>query len=207
MEEFKSVLIDKMLYCVSPMGRKFLAAREELVKRLHILAKNKNTTLYGLTNQILEQALLAEDLGEDLPEIIRNYRVIKMAKENRSVLIPQRLWHLVLEKASKNASDSLKEVFYDSGQWYGKYFTTVLAKANSLQEIKNFLEAMFWNVSNLDLTEESDKTILKLIEPNFDLSHTQLLSIMLEGIMHSIGYATQERNITKGLALLTFTKK
>lgn len=196
-----------MVYCVSLMGRKFLAAKEELVKRLHNLAKNRNMTLYGLTNQIIEQALYANDLGEELPEIIENYRVIKIAKENRSVLIPERIWHLVLEKASKQAGDSLKEVFYDSGQWYGKYFSTLLSKASSLQEIKGFLEAMFWNVSNLELTEESDKIILKFIEPNFALPHTQLLSTMLEGIMHSLGYATQERNITKGLVLLTFTNK
>lgn len=196
-----------MIYCVSLMSRKFLAAREELVKRLHEFAKSKNITLYGLTNQILEQALLAKDLGEELPEIIENYRVIKIAKENRSVLIPERVWHLVLEKASQQAGDSLKEVFYDSGQWYGKYFSTLLSKANSLQEVKSFLGAMFWNVSNLDLTEESNKITLKLIEPNFALSHTQLLSTMLEGIMHSLGYATQERKVTKGLVFLTFTKK
>lgn len=189
------------------MGRKFLAAKEELVKRLRNLAKNKNITLYGLTNQTLEQVLLAEDLGEELPEIIENYRVIKMAKENRSVLIPEKVWHLVLEKAFEHTGDSLKEVFYDSGQWYGKYFSTVLSNVNSLREIKSFLGAMFWNVSNLDLKEESDKIILKLIEPNFSLSHTQLLSTMLEGIMHSLGYATQERNVSKGLVLLTFTKK
>ena len=196
-----------MVYCVSLMGRKFLAAKEELVKKLRNLAKNKNITLYGLTNQILEQALHANDLGEELPEIIENYRVIKMAKENRSVLIPERVWHIVLEKAFEHAGDSLKEVFYDSGQWYGKYFSTLHSKANYLREIKSFLGAMFWNVSNLDLIEESDKIILKLIEPNFALPHTQLLSTMLEGIMHSIGYATQERNVTKGLVLLTFTKK
>lgn len=196
-----------MVYCVSLMGRKFLAAREELVKRLRDLAKNKNITLYGLTNQILEQALQAEDLGGELPEIIENYRVIKIAKENRSVLIPERVWHLVLEKASKQAGNSLKEVFYDSGQWYGKYFSTVFSKASSIREIKSFLGATFWNVSNLELTEESDKIILKLIEPSFALPHTQLLSTMLEGIMHSLGYATQERNIAKGLVLLTFTKK
>ncbi len=196
-----------MVYRVSFMGRKFLAAKDELVKRLHDLAKNKNITLYGLTNEILEQALLAEDLGGELPEIIENYRVIKMAKENRSVLIPDRVWHLVLQKAFEHAGDSLKEVFYDSGQWYGKYFSTFLSKADSLREIKGFLGTMFWNVSNLDLTEKNHKITLKLIEPNFAISHTQLLSTMLEGIMHSLGYATQEKKITKGLVLLTFTKK
>ena len=189
------------------MGRKFLAAREELVKRLTTLAKNKNKTLYGLTNQTIEQLLLAEDLGEELPEIVENYRVIKMAKENRAVLIPERVWHLVLEKAFEQAGDPLKEVFYDSGQWYGKYFSTVLSSVNSLREIKSFLEAIFWNISNLDLIEGSGNIILKLIEPNFTFTHTQLLSTMLEGIMHSIGYATQDRKITEGLVLLTFTKK
>lgn len=188
------------------MGRKFLAAGEELITKLRSIAKAKNKTLYGLTNEILEQAIRANDLGEELPNVINNYRIIKMAKENRSVLIPERIWYLTLEKAFEKTDDSFKETFYDSGLWYGKYFSTVLTNTNLLEGIRSVLQAIFWNVSSLEVTQNSDKIILRCIEPNFTDPHTQFLSTMLEGIMHSLGYLTNERNVSRGLVMLTFTK-
>lgn len=188
------------------MGRKFLAAREELVRKLGSIAKAKNKTLYGLTNEILEQAIHASNLGEELPQIINNYRMIKMAKENRSVLIPERIWYQTLEKAFQKTDDSFKETFYDSGLWYGKYFSTVLTDTRSLEGIKGALQTIFWNASSLEVTQNGDKIILRCIEPNFTDSHTQFLSTMLEGIMHSLGYLTNEKNVSRGLVVLTFAK-
>jgi len=188
------------------MGRKFLAAREELVKKLHSMAKARNQTLYGQTNEILEQAIRANDLSEELPEIINNYRIIKMAKENGSVLIPERIWYQTLEKAFEKSDGSFKETFYDSGLWYGKYFSTVITNTDSLEGIKSALKTIFWNASSLEVTQNGDKIILRCIEPNFTDSHTQFLSTMLEGIMHSLGYLTDGKKISRGLVMLTFTK-
>lgn len=188
------------------MSRRFLAAKEELVKKLSNIAKAKNKTLYGLTNEILEQAIHANDLGEELPEIINNYRIIKMARENSSVLIPEKIWYLTLEKAFDKNDHSFKETFYDSGLWYGKYFSTVLTDIDSLKGIKSALKTIFWNASSLEVAQNGDKIILRCIEPNFTDSHTQFLSTMLEGIMHSLGYFTDGKKITRGLVMLTFTK-
>jgi len=191
---------------VSPKGRRFLAAREELVSKLRSIAKAKNKSLYGITNEILEQAIRLNSLGEELPDIINNYRIIKMAKENRSVLIPEKIWYQTLEKAFQKTDDSFKETFYDSGLWYGKYFSTVLTDTHSLEGIKSALQTIFWNASSLEITQNGDKIILRYIEPNFTDSHTQFLSTMLEGIMHSLGYLIDGKKIARGLVMLTFTK-
>jgi len=188
------------------MGRRFLAARDELVNKLRCIAKAKNQTLYGLTNEILEQAIHLNNLGEELPEIINNYRIIKMAKENRSVLVPERIWYLTLEKAFQKTDDLFKAAFYDSGFWYGKYFSTVLTDPHSLEGIESALQTIFWNTSSLAVIQKGDKIIVRCIEPNFTDAHTQFLSTMLEGIMHSLGYLTDGKKIAKGLVMLTFMK-
>jgi len=188
------------------MGRKFLAAKEELVGKLALIATARSKTLYGLTNDIIEQVMRANDMGEELPEIISNYRIIKMARQSRSVLIPERIWYLILEKVFEKNDDSFKEIFYDSGLWYGKYFSTVLTDIHSVEGIKSALQTIFWNASNLEVAQNGDKIILRCIEPNYTDSHTYFLSTMLEGIMHSLGYLTGEKNIFRGLIMLTFTK-
>jgi len=193
-------------HCPSLKSRRFLAARESMVRQLRSIAKAKNKTLYGLTNEILEQAIHANDLGEELPDIINNYRIIKMAKENRSVLIPERIWCLTLDKALEKNGDLFKETFYDSGLWYGKYFSTVLAESDSLEGIKRAFQTIFWNVSSLEVAQIGDKTILTCAEPNFTDAYTEFLSTVFEGIMHSLGYRTNEKNVSRGLLMLTFTK-
>jgi hypothetical protein len=188
------------------LNRKFLAARDDLVKKLSNIAKSKNTTLYGLVNQILEQAIRANDLGDDLSETIDNHVFIKMARQNGLILIPEKVWYIILEKAFEKASDSLTDVFYDAGLWYGKYFSTIFTGDNTIQKVENALQTILWNISIFNLVENKDKIALRCIEPKSTHSHTIFLSAMLEGIMHPLGYSTVEKNISRGIILLTFKK-
>jgi len=193
-------------HCASPKTRRFLAAREPIVRKLRALANTQNKTLYGLTNEILEQAIRANDLGEELPDIINNYRLIKIAKENRSVLIPEQIWYQVLDKACEKDSNAFKETFYDSGLWYGKCFATVSTGSTDPDEIRDAFKTIFWNASSFEITQKEDLTTLTCIEPNFTKSHTEFLSTMFEGIMHSLGYQTHEKEVSRGLLMLAFEK-
>ncbi len=187
-------------------NRRFLAAKEPLVTKLRNMAKARHKTLYGLTNEILEQAMRADDLGEELQNITSQYRIIKMARENRSVLIPERVWYQVLDKALEKNVNLFKETFYDSGLWYGKYFSTVSSETVSPKGIRDAFKTIFWNASSFEITQNGDQTILTCAEPNFTESHTEFLSTMFEGIMHSLGYETQEKEVSRGLLMLIFTK-
>jgi len=129
-----------------------------------------------------------------------------MAKENRSVLIPERIWYPILDKALEKNGDLFKETFYDSGLWYGKYFSTVLTETNSLEVIRSLFKGIFWNASSLEIEQIGGKTILTCVEPDSTDLHTELLSTVFEGIMHSLGYQTNEKNVSKGLMMLTFKK-
>lgn len=189
-----------------PLGRKFLAAKDVLVEMLRSVAKGKNVTLYGLTNEILQQAIRANDLGEELPKVVDRYYIVKAAMENRSLLIPERIWYVVLEKALENSGGSLKEVFYDVGLWYGKYFSAGSKGNEAIGQIRQILQTMLWNASSLDLKKSDDEIILRCLESNFTDSHTKFLSTMLEGVMHAFGYTITEKETEKGLLLLTFRK-
>lgn len=188
------------------MTRKFLAAKEEIVREICGIAEKKKTTLYGLTNDILEQAIKAHKTGEELPEIIREYSIIKMAKQNRCVLIPERIWYMVLERAVRTDKASIKEAFHESGLWYGKYFSAIMSDLTSVEAIQNALRTVFWNTSSLTVSKVGDKVVLRSIEPNSTDSHTEFVSIMLEGIMNSLGYLVDERKVARGLITLTLTE-
>lgn len=188
------------------MNRKFLAAKEEIVRELSSIAEKKKTTLYGLTNDILEQAIKAHKTGEELPEIIREYRVIQMAKQNGCLLIPERIWYMVLDRALRTDKASIKEAAHESGLWYGKYFSTIMNDTISTEAIQSALRTVFWNASSLDVSMARDRIILRCIEPNFTDSHTEFVSIMLEGIMNSLSYLVNERKVARGLITLTLTE-
>jgi hypothetical protein len=189
------------------MSRKFLAAKEEIVRELCSIAEKKKTTLYGLTNDILEQAIKALETGEELSEIIREYSIIKMAKQNRCVLIPERIWYTVLDSAFRTDKASIKETSHESGLWYGKYFSAIMNAPLSNEMIQSAFQTIFWNASSFDVSQAGDKIKLRCIEPNFTDSHTEFVAIMLEGIMNSLGYLVNEREVARGLITFTLTEK
>jgi len=188
------------------MTRRFLAAKEEIVRELCSIAEKKKITLYGLTNDILEQAIEVHKTGEELPQIIRESSTIKMAKQNRCVLIPERIWYLVLERAFNTDKASIKKASHESGLWYGKYFSAIMSDPTSTEAVQNALRTVFWNASSLEVSRAGDRVILRCIEPNFTDSHTEFVSIMLEGIMNSLGYLVDERKVARGLIMLTLTE-
>jgi hypothetical protein len=187
------------------MNRKFLAAKEEIVRELSSIAEKKKTTLYGLTNDILEQAIKVHKTGDELPKIIGEHLIIQMAKQNGCLLIPERIWYTVLDRALRTDRASIKETCHESGLWYGKYFSTIMSDTASTEAVQSALRTVFWNASSLDVSRADDRIIVRCIEPSFTDSHTEFVSIMLEGIMDSLGYAVNEREVSRGLITLTLT--
>ena len=191
---------------VKKLVRKFLAARADLATKLSKIAKSRNVTLYGLLNEILEQAIRANDFGDDLSQILDNHFFIKMAKKNGFILVPEKIWCTILEETFGKNEESLNSAFYNVGSWYGKYFSTVFSNNDAIEQVEKALKSILWNVPNLNLAKNGNEITLQCTEPKFTDSHTAFLSTIFEGIIHSFGYATDAKDVSRGIISLTFKK-
>jgi hypothetical protein len=186
------------------LERSFLAARSDFVVRTRELAKKKKQTLYGLVNETLEQLLRADEMDSSLPEIVENYFFLKIARETGFTLISEKLLEYMLERVSEEENESLTNMFYKMGEWLGKYCQVRFTGEEPLRVIEKTLGRLFWDVSEFDIAKDGDGILVQCIGSRISGSYTTLLSMFLEGLMHSFEYSTIKRDVSKGIISLGF---
>ena len=184
-----------------------LAAREDLANRLLEVADRKNVKLFGLLNETLEMVLKTEDMGLSLEDVVQQYGVVKAAKDAGFVLAVESLWYDVVDKFFKTDKDWMVKRWYESGHWYGKYYSAKLPQ-DPLKAFKEDVFSFTWNVSEFTIKENKDRSevVVNCIAPKFSISQTTLFSAFLEGALNAFGYEVSKRGVSKGIIQLSFGK-
>jgi hypothetical protein len=186
------------------LERNFLAARKDFVVRVRDIAKKRNQTIYALVNEALEQLLRAEEMEVSLPEIVDGYYFFHLAQESGFTLTNESLLFHVLEKVFEEDSKSLTDMFYKTGEWLGKYCKVRFSGENQLLTIEKMVKNLFREITDFDITKNSDEILVQCIGSRIPNSYTTLLSTFIEGIMHTFEYSTIKRDVSKGIISLKF---
>jgi len=186
------------------LKRKVLAAREDLVDQILEIAKQKNLTVFGITNDALKQVIRAEEMGLTLRDVVDHYEAIKTAREAGFILAIESLWYDVVNRAYQREGDRMLKKWYEAGQWYGKYY--MVKNQHPIKAFKKDVYMSIWDVSELSVTDVGDNVLVRCISPRFPLSYTRLFSSFLEGVFNVFGYKCVERDISKGVIRLSFKK-
>ncbi|MEM2926680.1 MAG: hypothetical protein QW220_00115 [Candidatus Bathyarchaeia archaeon] len=187
------------------MGRKFLAAKENLVEALSRLAKEKHLTLFSLVNESLEQTLRVEGFKKSLREVIDEYEALAIARETGFIIVMGEGLYSLIEKYYQEDRDGMIKVWYDQGSWYGRILPAQFLEKDGFNALEKFMRTIVWGLSEFTLSKIDNSLILRCIGPRLPESYTHLLAAFLEGLMHSLGYRTQSKDISRGIVFLTFT--
>jgi hypothetical protein len=189
------------------MGRKFLAAKENLVEALAKLAKERHLTLFSLVNESLEQILRAEGYKKSLREVLDEYEALTIAKETGCVIVMEECLYRLIEKYYREDGESISRVWYDQGSWYGRLLPSHFIAKDGFEALEKFMRTIFWGLSDLTISEIEDGLVLRCIGPRLPESYTNLLASFLEGFIHSLGYRTVNKDVSRGIIFLTFKVK
>lgn len=175
------------------MKRKMLAARIDLADKISEIA-SKSGTLFDYLNDVLEQAIRADELKVQLKDILDDIWVVKKAKDARFLLVPENIFHELVHQSYKGKSkkNSIK-LWYETGKWYGKYY-------DNLEEFEGSVRRNFWDISEFSVSKKELKIIC--LSSKFTETHTVLFKAFLEGALDSLGYLVEEDEVAKGLLLL-----
>ena len=189
------------------MARKMLAAREDLANKLLEIADRKKVKLFVMLNDTLESALKAEEMGISLADAVSQYGIVKTARETGFVPVVESLWYETLDKLFKMDRDWMMRKWYDSGQWYGKYYSTKVPN-HPLKVFKEEISLLTWNISEFSITENKDGggVVVSCIAPKFLLSQTTLLAAFLEGAFKAFNYELSKKEVSKGIMELSFSR-
>lgn len=181
-----------------------LAAREDLVDQVGEVAGRKGFTLFGVTNEALEQVLKLDKMGLRLSDVVREYEVFRAAKDVGFVLVPESLLYETMEKAYRDSRNWMIKKWFEIGEWCGKYYS-VRDSGNKLEGLKKDVCGFFWNVREFDVVKNGDDEVfVRCVSPRFPESYAVFLSRFLEGAFSGLGYACVEKHVTKGFMQLKF---
>jgi hypothetical protein len=188
-------------------GKKLVAVRGDLLAKVVRIANRQGKTLFAFTNELLEQAIKADEMRSTLPTIVDSYELIKMEKETGSIIVPAEILSFLVEKLYPLEKNTLKEKWYKSGEWYGKYLLAKFPNRDFLEVLRKSLITCAWGVTDIDLFREGNSIKLRCATPYFPLEGTELFSKFLEGLMSAIGFKTSSKDYRKGMILMDFAQK
>ena len=162
------------------MQRKMLAVRADLADKISEIAMRRGT-LFDYVNDLLEQAIRAESTGLTLREVLEETWIIKDAREAGFTIFPERLIYGLSDKAYKNSKKELQSLWYETGQWYGKYFADT-------EKFEKVMKRLLWGASEFKIGEEEDVLTVTCLSSKFSEAHTELFSKFLEGAFNALGY-------------------
>jgi len=182
-----------------------LAAREDLVDSVSALANRRGYTLFSVTNEALEQVLKVDEMGCRLSDVVREFEILKAAKESGFVLIPEGLLYEAMERAYLENRDWMIAKWFEMGEWCGKCFS-LRDFEDKVDGLKRHLHGFLWNAKDFEIANADDNALsVRCVSPRFPESYTAFLSAFLEGAFNALGYACVEKHIAKGFIHMKFS--
>ncbi|NPA96774.1 MAG: hypothetical protein GXO32_04145 [Crenarchaeota archaeon] len=190
--------------------RKVIAAREDLVNNVSILAKRRGATLYSYVNEILEQAIRAEELGVTLREVLDSYEFLRANRVGGLTPLSIELLNTIAKICGeKNCLDQLERVALDSGKWYGEFiimrFKPSTRNAKSLSRfIERILRETRWELTEVSVVAEGSQLRIRAVSLVLNNDATKIVARYVEGFINAFGYRMKTCDLRKGIIDLLF---
>jgi len=181
-----------------------LAAREDLVNQVIEVANRRGLTLFGVANEALEQIVKLDKSELRLTDAVREYEVLKAARDAGFVLVPEGLLYDAMDKAYREGKTWMMKKWVESGEWCGKYYS-VKDSVDRLQRLEGDLRGFFWNAKDFELSQKGGNEVLvRCASSRFPESYTAFLGAFIEGMLNDLGYKCVQSDMARGFLELKF---
>lgn len=184
--------------------KKLVVVRSDVLEKIQEMARKENKTLFAIVNEILQDALMANESRATIGDLTRFYQLMKVEKDSGALMIPADLLLKLIRRSHYN--DELKSEWFLAGEWYGKYLTAKFERP--MDVLPALLSTCLWHLSEVKVEVRAEgKTFVNIIAPNIDQQFLELTGRYLEGMMNALGYRAVKSDIVRGVAILEFLKK
>ncbi len=181
--------------------RKVIAAREDLVNELAIIAKKRGSTLYALVNEIIEQAIRAEAMGVALREVLDVYEFLRANRAAGLTTLPIDFLNTL---ASRNSDDNILKLAHECGKWYGEFLLIRFApNTTEPQDLAPFIERILretrWELTEVSARAENDCVRIRAVSLVLNAEATKIVARYIEGLLNAFNYYTKHVNTHRGI--------
>ncbi|MBS7609654.1 hypothetical protein KEJ19_03665 [Candidatus Bathyarchaeota archaeon] len=187
--------------------KRFIPVRGDLLSKIIEISNREGKTVFGLTNEVLEQAIRAYELKTTLSDIVETFSLIKMEREMGAIIISSEVLNYLIARLYAQEKENLQEVWRRYGQWIGKYIIAKFHDQDPMEVLSKLLRSCAWDVTDVSVSRDGEGVKVRCLAPYLPSENTELFSKYLEGIMDSLGYCVSKNDTLRGIILLEFRRK
>ena len=186
-----------------PEDTKLLVLPGDLVDRLKDISSRKGLSLSSYAIDTFEEAIRADSMSTDLRDTVDAYHISEVQRDAGGMVIPRSILSQLM-RCTEDSSERFKDLWGETGRWYGQYLKRRLSGSDLLAFLRSDLPAS-WNLDECEIANGDD---VKVRFVRFDMSEefTELLLIYLKELMESLGYVEVERDSVRGMATIKYLK-
>ena len=186
-----------------PEDTKLLVLPGELVDRLKDISSRRGQSLTSYAVDTFEEAIRAESLSTALRDTVDAYHIREVQRGAGGMVIPRSILSRLIGSA-EGSGGRLKDLWGETGRWYGQYLKRRLGETDVLDFLRDDLPVS-WNLDECEIVDGDDVRVRFV---GFDMSEefTDLLLVYLKELMGSLGFMEFERDSVRGMATIKYLK-
>jgi len=181
-----------------------LAADEDIANKIVEIAKRRGSTVYGTVNEILQQALHADEMGLNLNYVIENREKMEKAKRMGFTFTIEKLLYEVVGLAHDKAGKELGKIWLETGKWYGRYFAD--KGGDSIESFREAMELLSLGnpVTSIE-KQNGGRLVVSCVGELYTNGFTEMHGLFIRGVLETFGWEHVKTENGKGMIRLTFT--
>jgi hypothetical protein len=188
----------------SAKGKKLISVSEDLLDQAAAISRKEGVSLSKVVENSLLQAEKVNKLGYRSDQIADFFEVLQANRVLGGLFVPSGVLDFMIEKCGKTGFVQLQALWFESGQWNGKYLAEKFA--NPVDAFARFLELSRWDLNEVDVKTSDNSVKIRCISTVMSLENTNLLSKFIEGAMNGMGYQLEHLDSSKGMIILSSKK-
>ncbi len=182
-----------------------LAAEEDLANKVAQLAERRGLTVYQTVNDILEQALRAEESGMSLKEAVDRRGDMDRARDMGLTFAVEPLYYRIVDLAYAQNKEKVVELWREMGLWYGKYF-----KGKPGEPVKALTDALRFMTQGSQFSVEKGKgedLTISCVSERYTEGYTLAFTAFIKSALGVLGYRVLENEGSRGIIRVKVVKE
>jgi hypothetical protein len=185
-------------------GKKLVYVSEALLDQAAKVSRDEDISLGRLVEVSLLQAVKINRLGFRSDQMADFFDVLQSNRVLGGLFVPSGVLDFMIEKCFKGDEAALRNLWFESGNWTGKYLAEKFP--NPVEAFGHFLALSRWDLNEVDVKKEGEKVKVRCVSTVITLENTLLLARYVEGVLAGLGYMVEHTETLKGMAILSSKK-
>ena len=183
-------------------GKRLIPLPERLLKGLMAASSKEGKTVNAYIEEALQQAVIIFENGQNLKGMVHYFEILNSQKASGAIFMPLNVFDFMTNKVYATDKEELLKVWFESGEWYGKYITEKFDRP--VQALANLLKAARWDLNEVNVKDMGDKTNLRCMSTSLTKEGTELLIKFIEWALSGMSCKILKNDFMKGLILIEF---